>query len=109
MDSISSWFSRSISLSLSNGINGSAATDSIGLNRFFYDFVGRIRSAYLPLCGGKIKFRGWGRFFWVIFGGMGQKPCAEGHFAHRGRRGFGFCLGQPTKGVKCVVNGADWG
>lgn len=23
---------------------------------------------------------------------MGQKPCAEGHFAHRGRRGFGLSL-----------------
>jgi len=35
VDSISSWFSRSISLSLSNGINSSATTDPVGSNRFF--------------------------------------------------------------------------
>jgi len=28
----------------------------------------------------------------VIFGGIGQKPWAEGHFAYRGMRGFGLCL-----------------
>jgi len=58
------------------------ARNPVGSNRFFYDFVGWIRSAYLPLCEGKIKFRGGAGFFWVIFGGIGQKPCAESDFAH---------------------------
>ena len=39
------------------------ARNPVGSNRFFYDFVGRIRSAYLPLCEGKIQFRGGAGFF----------------------------------------------
>ena len=37
----------------------------------------------------KINTEG-GRFFWVIFGGMGQKRCAEGHFAHPPGGGLTF-------------------
>jgi len=82
VDSISSWFSRSISLSLSNGINGSAATDLVGSNCWFFDdFIGWIGREIYHFARVKLNSEG-GRFFWVIFGGISQKPCAEGHFAH---------------------------
>lgn len=68
------------------------ARNPVGSNRrFFDDFIGWIGREIYHFARVKLNSE-WGRFFWVIFGGIGQKPCAEGHFAHRGRKGFGLCL-----------------
>jgi len=95
--------------SLSNGLNDSAATDSIGSNRWFFDaFIGWIGREIYHFSEVTGFFAEGSDFLSNDERGWVKSPALE-VILPMCQEGVWPLSGRPAKRAECVVNGASWG